>query len=100
MKRGKVKYHQHAYKTYLDNYFIWIITLFDEALNLAMVRNFEVMLGQTINLSVQNSVILAMPYVCKLLNVLLNNVRKVGGLVLSRTSWFSHTVLRPIITCF
>jgi hypothetical protein len=38
--------------------FIWIIVLFDEALNMAMVRNFEVMLGQTPNHSVYNSVIL------------------------------------------
>jgi hypothetical protein len=32
--------------------FIWAIVLFDEALNMAMVRNFEVMLGHTPNHSV------------------------------------------------
>jgi hypothetical protein len=38
--------------------FICIIVLFDEVSNMAIVQNFEVMLGQTLNHSVYNSVIL------------------------------------------
>jgi hypothetical protein len=33
--------------------FILIVTLFDDALSIAMLRNFEVMLGQTLNHSVE-----------------------------------------------
>jgi hypothetical protein len=51
-----------------------------------MARNFELMLGQTLNYSVWNDVIFAMSSICKLIDFLLNNVRKVAGLVLSRTS--------------
>jgi hypothetical protein len=37
---------------------------------MAMVKNFEVMLGQTLNLSVDNSMIFVMSYLSKLFNFL------------------------------
>jgi hypothetical protein len=54
-------------------------------LNVAMVRNVDTALGQMPTHSVQNSKICAILYLCKLLNMLLNNIRKVDGLVLPRT---------------
>jgi hypothetical protein len=51
MKYCTVKDHLHNYKYYLNGYF------FTELLNMAMVRNVEVMLGQTLNYSVLNSVL-------------------------------------------
>jgi hypothetical protein len=52
VKFGAVKDYGYAYKFYLNNF---VLT---KLLNMAMVRNFEVMLGQKLNHSVQNSVIL------------------------------------------
>jgi hypothetical protein len=54
---------------------------------MAMVRIFEVMLGQTLNYCVWNYVICTVSHLCKLFN-LLNQVSKVGGLVLSISSCF------------
>jgi hypothetical protein len=56
----------HLYKQSLVQYkimdittgFIWIIILLDKALSMVMVWNFAVMLGQTLNHSVYNSVLL------------------------------------------
>jgi hypothetical protein len=45
MEFGTVNKYRHTC-------FFWIIILFDEILNMAMVRNFEVVLGQTLNHSV------------------------------------------------
>jgi sRNA-binding regulator protein Hfq len=50
---------------------------------MGMVRNFEVMLGQTLNHSVYNSVISAVLYICNPFK-LFNNIRKVDEFVLSR----------------
>jgi hypothetical protein len=49
-----------------------------KGLNMVMVRNFEVMLGQTLNNSVS--------HLCRLF-YMLNNVREVGGLVIFRASF-------------
>jgi hypothetical protein len=46
MKFGAVKDHG------LTSSFIWNIVFFDEGFNMTVVRNFEVMLGQTLNHSV------------------------------------------------
>jgi hypothetical protein len=46
IKLGAVKDHGHTTS------FIWIIIFFDKALNMAMLRNFDVMLLQTLNYSV------------------------------------------------
>jgi hypothetical protein len=50
MKSGTVKDHGHAYK--------YLVIYLRKALNIAMVKNIEVMLEQTLNPSVWNSVIL------------------------------------------
>jgi hypothetical protein len=51
---------------------------------MAMVRNVDVTLGQTLKHSVHNYVILCNAILCKVFNFLLNNVREVGRLVISR----------------
>jgi hypothetical protein len=50
---------------------------------MGMVRNFGVMLGQTLNHSVYNSVISEMLYICNPFKFF-SNIRKVGEFVLSR----------------
>jgi hypothetical protein len=52
MKFGAVKDHGYSYKFYLKNYSL------AELLNMAVVRNFEVLLGQTLNYFMWNSVTL------------------------------------------
>jgi hypothetical protein len=62
--------------------FIPIIILFLRA----GVRNFEVMLGQPLNHTVYDSVILCSVMSFKLFNLILSNVRKLREVVFSRSS--------------
>jgi hypothetical protein len=70
--------------------FISIIFL-AELLNMATVRNSEVMLGQMLNHSVQDSVILCNAITFKPFNLLLSNARKVGGTDFSTISYSKPT---------
>jgi hypothetical protein len=57
---------------------------------MAMVRNFGFMVGTNAEpLCVCNSEYFAMSYIRKLFKLMLNNLRKIGGLVLYRISCFS-----------
>jgi len=66
---------------------------------MSMVRNCEVMLGQTLNVEFCNC---AQRHVSvNYLSCLINNVRKVGGLVIPRTScyYFCRICLRNQLHC-
>jgi hypothetical protein len=95
LKRSLVQWYSKTSWTYLHlNYcFVW------RNLNMSMVRNCEVMLGQTLNVEFCNC---AQRHVSvNYLSCLINNVRKVGGLVFSRTfscPLFKVCVLRSYLT--
>jgi hypothetical protein len=53
--------------------FTWIIHFIDGFLKISVVRNFAIMLLQTLNKIAKNSIFCALPYVCELFILLLLN---------------------------